>query len=309
MIHFIRGLHPAHDLATAVMLSVAAGVCSALGALLAVFLAGVHMPLHRLACSQAALGAALLFLGCCDLLPEAAAGISLFRALIFFIVGACGSAVTARLLRLRAITHLITTSPQPPPVTPRTVPPATPAPHNQQVTLTHANAPNATLHAPDVLVVGLVTFVSLSVHNLLEGMSILFAVREGLERGVRLATAISLENVPEGVCIALPLYFATRRKSLAVRMAFFSGMMEPLGVLLPGLFLNDYMTQAHISSALAIIAGILVFVALAEMLPLAIKTAETRTMAALSMWMGCGVLSATLFQPLLMYHARVGRVE
>lgn len=302
-------LQEVHDLASAVMLSVAAGLCSALGAVIAVFLAGSDMSLHRLACWQAALGAALLFLGCCDLLPEAAAGISLVRTAVFFALGALGSATTAKCLRVRAVDAFAWhTGGEESLVPDRSGSSISRVREGGEVAEEDRERQRGLMRG-EVLAVGLVTFVSLSVHNLLEGMSILFAVQEGFESGVRLAAAISLENVPEGVCIALPLYFATRRKSIGIRLALFSGMLEPLGVLIPGLFLRNYMTQASISSVLAIIAGILVFVALAEMLPLAVKTAGTRTMASLSVWMGCGVMSATLFQPLLMYHARIGRVE
>lgn len=289
---------------------------------MAVTLAGADMPLHRLARSQAALGAALLFLGCCDILPEAAAGISLSRTAVFFALGGLGSFTAARFMRLHARDTLVVNAAPSGTANPDPVTSAQPAAANALGTDTGIWALRGdVVPAEDredrqrvvlrgeVLVVGLITFVSLSVHNLLEGMSILFAVQEGLESGLRLAAAISLENIPEGLCIALPLYFATRSKSIAIRLALFSGMLEPVGVLLPGLFLENYMTQTSISSVLAIIAGILVFVALAEMLPLAVKTAGTRTMQTLSVWMGCGVLSATLFQPLLMYHARVGLVE
>lgn len=290
---------------------------------MAVALAGTDMPLHRLARSQAALGAALLFLGCCDILPEAAAGISLSRTAVFFALGGLGSFTAARFMRLHTMDTLVANA------APNATANADRVPGPEAAT---ANATPGTdrgvwalrggvlpvegredrqrdVLRGEVLVVGLVTFVSLSVHNLLEGMSILFAVQEGLESGLRLAAAISLENIPEGLCIALPIYFATGSKSIAIRLALFSGMLEPVGVLLPGLFLENYLTQTSISSVLAIIAGILVFVAIAEILPLAVKTAGTRTMQTLSIWMGCGVLSATLFQPLLMYHARVGLVE
>lgn len=288
------------DLLTASTLSLCAGVCSALGATFAITLVGSNMPLQQLASSQAALGAALLFLGCCDLLPEAAAGISLLRAAIFFALGALCSAAAARLMRHRIVAALVSFQGG------EDIPPL----------LRLANVGGEGVQSgqrislrAEVLVVGLVTFVSLSLHNLLEGMSILFAVQEGLERGVRLAAAISLENIPEGVCIALPLYFATGRKSIAIRLALVSGLMEVVGVLLPGLFFGRVLNQTSISSVLAIIAGILVFVALAEMLPLAVKTSGTRMMGSLSLWMGCGVLTATMFQPLLMYHARIGRVQ
>lgn len=302
-------LQQLHDLAPAVMLSMAAGLCSAVGAVIAVFLAGNDMPLQRLACWQAALGAALLFLGCCDLLPEAAAGISLLRTAVFFALGALGSATTAKCLRIRAMDVFALHAAGGEDAVPGEVGAASSAGREEGGALQEDRERQRGILRGEVLAVGLVTFVSLSVHNLLEGMSILFAVQEGFESGVRLAAAISLENVPEGVCIALPLYFATRRKLIGIRLALFSGMLEPLGVLLPGLFIRNYMTQTSISSVLAIIAGILVFVALAEMLPLAVKTAGTNTMASLSVWMGCGVMSATLLQPLLMYHARIGRVE
>lgn len=329
---YLTSLERSNDLTSAVMLSIGAGFCSALGGVIAVALAGPEMPLHRLACAQAALGAALLFLGCCDLLPEAAAGISLFRTLVFFALGACGSALAARSLRFGHLTRFVGRTPV---ALANAAARRTnsrrlerPGQHNATEpsgstleertdreggdgadTASAEDAAHGAYYDGEIFLVGLITFVSLSIHNLLEGMSILFAVQEGMESGIRLAAAISLENVPEGLCIALPLYFATRRKSIAIRMALFSGMMEPLGVLLPGLFLREYLTQTHISSLLAVIAGILVFVALAEMLPLAVKTAGTRTMASLSVWMGGGVLSATIFQPLLMYHARVGMVE
>lgn len=279
------------------MLSLTAAFCSALGGVLAVALAGLQMPLHRLAYSQAAFGAALLFLGCCDLLPEAAAGISLARTGLFFSLGAIGSALTARFLRSPAWRRFVSLDSLDQP---------DPRQTSAAILVDAVSADHFVLLRREVLVVGLVTFVSLSVHNLLEGMSILFAVNDGLESGVRLAAAISLENIPEGLCIALPLLFATRRPAFAVRFALFSGLLEPLGVLLPALFFKKNMTQTSISSTLAIIAGILVFVALAEMIPLAVKTAGSTRMSSLSVWMGCGVLSATMFQPLLMYHGRVG---
>lgn len=295
-------------LAFALSLSLAAGVCSGLGGVIAVVFAGPDMPLHRLAVSQAAVGAALLFLGCCDILPEAAAGISITRTAVFFVLGAFGSGLTARAMRAHAAVQFgvpsVSSS-----ATPNASASANRAPPGSaDVVAAHSGATHVLSLRHEVLVVGLVTFVSLSVHNLLEGMSILLAVNDGVENGIRLAAAVSLENIPEGLSIALPVYFATRRKSTAIRLALCSGMLEPIGVLLPGFFLRDPMSQNVISSLLAIIAGILVFVAFAEMLPLAVKTAGTRRMTSLSMWMGAGVLCATIFQPLLMYHGRVGLI-
>ena len=271
----------------AVALSTAAGLCSALGALILVFLSGFNIPPHRMAFAHAALATSFLFLACFDLLPEALAGISLLRTILCFIFGVLFSALFARFLRSPSCTAYL---------------------HLLFYRTNLANNNNNAFYS-EVLLVGIVIFVSMSVHNILEGMSILFAVREGLETGIRLAAAISLENIPEGACIAISLFYVTRSRMLAVRMALISGMMEPVGVLIAAFVMKNYLTQTYISSTIAIIAGVLVFVALAEMLPLAVKSVTTRTFGALSMWMACGVLCAILFQPLLMYHARVGKIE
>jgi len=47
--------------------------------------------------------------------------------------------------------------------------------------------------------------------------------------GVSLAVAIALHNVPEGVAVALPVYFATKSRWTGFKYAFLSGA----GPLLP----------------------------------------------------------------------------
>lgn len=161
----------------------------------------------------------------------------------------------------------------------------------------------------EVLAVGLAGFLSLSAHNLLEGMSILLAAQDGMDKGVRLAAAVGIENFPEGVAIALPILYATRCPKTAVRLAFVSGMLEPAGVLLVGVFLRPWMSQSVASSLLAIISGILASLALLQILPLAIRTSSNLRASEFSAWCGIGVISATLLQPLCMFHARVGAVR
>ena len=41
--------------------------------------------------------------------------------------------------------------------------------------------------------------------------------------GLSLAIAIALHNVPEGVAVALPVYFATKSRWLGFKYAFLSG--------------------------------------------------------------------------------------
>jgi zinc transporter, ZIP family len=159
--------------------------------------------------------------------------------------------------------------------------------------------------------VGQAVFVCLSAHNLLEGMSILVAAHDGVEKGVRMAAAVSLENVPEGLAIALPILYATRSPRTAVRLALYSGMGEPAGVLLAAAFVTARpgVSQAVVSSLLAVISGILVSLALGQILPLAVKRSSRGRNAELNAWCAVGIIAATIFQPLLMFHGRVGAVR
>lgn len=241
-----------------------------------VLLCGRSISRQQLAYLQAALGSGILSLGCCDLLPEAAVTSgSISNAVIGFLAGVlCAS-------QLRRVTWRLAPT-----------------------------AAEGTGGARDACFTGTVIALALALHNVLEGGAILAASRKGLSTGVRLATAVSLENIPEGMCIALPIYYGTRRRDTAIGMALLAGLMEPVGVLLTAFF-GDRLLESgiYVGAVVAAISGILVFLALVEMLPLAIKNVGAGAMPMVSLWMGGGVFVATVLQPLLMSYARVGCVD
>ena len=47
--------------------------------------------------------------------------------------------------------------------------------------------------------------------------------------GAALAVAIALHNIPEGICVSMPIYYATGSKLKAFFWAFLSGLSEPIG--------------------------------------------------------------------------------
>ena len=49
--------------------------------------------------------------------------------------------------------------------------------------------------------------------------------------GIALAIAIALHNIPEGVCVAMPVYYSSGSKLKAFLWAFLSGVSEPIGEL------------------------------------------------------------------------------
>ena len=122
---------------------------------------------------------------------------------------------------------------------------------------------------PQLLRTGLLTLFAISAHNLPEGLSTFFATMESLELGVPLAVAIAIHNVPEGVAIALPIYFATGRKDYAFCASLISGLAEPLGAALGYFILAPYMNNTIYGIVFGLISGVMVYLALDELLPTA----------------------------------------
>ena len=85
-----------------------------------------------------------------------------------------------------------------------------------------------------------------------------------------------LHNIPEGISIAVPIYYATGRKKLAIKKAFISGLAEPLGAILAFIFLHNYINELFISIILLLVAGIMISLSINEILPQALKYNENK---------------------------------
>jgi ZIP family zinc transporter len=85
--------------------------------------------------------------------------------------------------------------------------------------------------------------------------------------GIPIAVAIALHNIPEGIATALPLCKGGVCRSDALKVAFLSGMAEPVGALLASVFLVTF--QALVPAALAFAGGVMVFITLDELIPTA----------------------------------------
>lgn len=130
-----------------------------------------------------------------------------------------------------------------------------------------------------VLWSGLVTAIGISLHNFPEGIAVCIASLSGIKVGLPLAIAIALHNLPEGAAVALPIYFATLDKRYAVKLAFASGMAEPLGVLFvlgAVQFTGLVLTKAAVAAMLAAVAGVMLIICIVELFPQARSHAGTR---------------------------------
>lgn len=145
-----------------------------------------------------------------------------------------------------------------------------------------------------VLRSALVTALALVGHNLPEGVMTLFASLEDPAVGARLAVAIGLHNLPEGLAVALPVFYATRSRGKAAAAALASGLAEPLGALLAWGLLHGVLTPALLNGTVAVVAGVMLWVALAELLPQALRAGRAGAAGAaagcLTMLLGVAVL-------------------
>lgn len=117
--------------------------------------------------------------------------------------------------------------------------------------------------------VGLLTAVAITAHNLPEGLATFFATLDSPSLGLPLALAIAIHNIPEGIAIAIPVHAATGSRKLALAASLASGLAEPVGALAGYALLGGQMGEDLYGWVFGLIAGVMVFLALDELLPAA----------------------------------------
>lgn len=115
--------------------------------------------------------------------------------------------------------------------------------------------------------VGLLSMIALMVHNFPEGIATFMTSYSDLSVGISLAIAIALHNIPEGISISVPIYYATGSKSRGLLYSLISGLAEPLGAVLAYLIFKNFINNTTISIVLLFVAGIMITLAIEEMLP------------------------------------------
>jgi len=118
---------------------------------------------------------------------------------------------------------------------------------------------------------GVVVALSLAIHNFPEGIAMFTSALSGLSVAIPLAIAIIIHNIPEGIAISVPIYKATGSRRKALAWAFGSGLAEPLGAVMAWAFLMPFWSPALNGIVFAAVAGIMVYIPLDELLPVAEK--------------------------------------
>ena len=114
---------------------------------------------------------------------------------------------------------------------------------------------------------GAVVGVVLALHNFPEGMATFFTTYQDTTVGITLAVAIAIHNIPEGMAVAAPVYAATGSRRRGFWWATFSGLTEPVGAVFAALLLQWVIPQQFFGVFYGAVAGMMVFLALDELLP------------------------------------------
>ena len=88
-----------------------------------------------------------------------------------------------------------------------------------------------------------------------------------MNTGIYAAIAKAVHNFPEGIAVSVPIYFATGDKKKAFWYSFLSGAAEPLGAILAYIILMPFLNDVVFGILFAGVAGIMIFIALDELLP------------------------------------------
>ena len=114
---------------------------------------------------------------------------------------------------------------------------------------------------------GILIAIGISLHNFPEGIAVASGYSYLPRLGLVIAIAMALHNIPEGIAISLPLCASGSSRRSAFLLALVSGLMEPFGALVAGLFLEAF--HGLVPFGLAFAGGVMVFVTLDELIPVA----------------------------------------
>lgn len=126
----------------------------------------------------------------------------------------------------------------------------------------------------DLMRMGVMSALAIGIHNFPEGLATFIAALEDPATGISIAIAIAIHNVPEGIAVSVPIYYATGSRRQAFKYSFLSGLAEPIGALVGFLFLMPFLSETLFGIIFAIVAGIMVYISLDELLPTAEKYGE-----------------------------------
>lgn len=127
---------------------------------------------------------------------------------------------------------------------------------------------------PKLMRMGFFSALAIAIHNFPEGLATFMAALTDPGLGISIAIAIAIHNIPEGVAVSAPIYYATKSRAKAFWYSLLSGFAEPVGALLGFFLLRRWFNDVTFGVVFAMVAGIMVYISLDELLPTAEEYGE-----------------------------------
>ncbi len=145
-----------------------------------------------------------------------------------------------------------------------------------------------------LLRMGVLVALGIGIHNFPEGMATFAGTLQDAKLGVAIAVAIAIHNIPEGLAVSAPVYAATKSRGKAFLWSFLSGLAEPVGAGVAAVFLLPFLTPTLLGWLLALVAGIMVFIAFDELVPTSRSYGQEHA-AILGVVFGMAIMSLSLW--------------
>lgn len=145
----------------------------------------------------------------------------------------------------------------------------------------------------DLLRLGMFSALAITIHNFPEGIATFSAALKDGMLGISIAIAVAIHNIPEGIAVSVPIYYSTGNRKKAFIYSFASGLSEPLGAIIGYFILRRFLNETMFGIVFAVVAGIMVYISLDELLPSAEKYGKHH-LAIYGLILGMGVMAASL---------------
>lgn len=114
---------------------------------------------------------------------------------------------------------------------------------------------------------GLMSAIAIAIHNVPEGLALFTTGINDMALAYPVAFAIIIHNIPLAVAISVPLVYSTGSRKKAFIYTSLVGLMQPIGAIIGYLLLANFLNDLVLGIMLSLVAGIMIFVSLDELLP------------------------------------------
>lgn len=152
---------------------------------------------------------------------------------------------------------------------------------------------NEASHEKSLQRMGFITALAIGIHNFPEGLATFTSALQDPHLGIAIAVAIAIHNIPEGIATSVPIYYATGSRKRAFAISFFSGITEPLGAIIGYMILRPFFNDAVFGALFGLIAGIMVFISIEELLPMA-REYEKSKVTIIGFVLGMAIIALSL---------------